>query len=84
MKRNYFTDPHDFRDGDHVKINQDAWWKSIAKEKFTNPADDNAVAADTFRVVLAYPTNPFVAVVSDTTGKRMGLHVRVLIKIEEN
>lgn len=83
-KRNYVTDPHDFAEGDHVKVNQEAWWASVAQQRWTNPESDKRIAADTYRVVQAYPTNPFVAVVSDSTGKRMGLHVRVLIKMEEN
>lgn len=82
-KRDWTREPHDFREGDHVKVNQGAWWASVAKQKWTNPEHDKAVAADTYRIVQAYPTNPFVAVVSDSTGKRMGLHVRVLVKMED-
>lgn len=75
--------PHNFVAGDHVRVNQDAWWKSVSKEKFSNPTDNKAIAADTYRIVQAYSTNPFVAVVSDTTGRRMGLHVRLLVKMDD-
>lgn len=73
--------PHTFVDGEHVRVDQEKFLASITG--WTNPTRDAAIAADTYRIVQAYPNNPFVAVVSDTTGRRMGLHVRVLIRIPE-
>lgn len=73
--------PHDFVEGDHVAVDQEKWAESCAREKYTDPARDAAIGSDTYRIVQAFATNPFVAVVSDTTGKRMGLSVRVLVKI---
>lgn len=74
------SQPHDFRDGDRVRINQAAWEKSLKRAKWTSPEREGFIAGDTYRIVQAYATNPFVAVISDKTGKRLGLSVRVLEK----
>lgn len=73
------TAPHTFVAGDHVAVDAAKFLSGI--KGWTNPENDQRVAHDTYRIVQAYSTNPFVAVVSDTTGRRMGLHVRVLIRI---
>jgi hypothetical protein len=73
------TAPHAFVAGDHIAVDAVKFLSAI--KGWTNPENDRRIASDTYRIVQAYATNPFVAAVSDTTGRRMGLHVRVLIRI---